>query len=93
MLSPEFWLVISLLWFVVAILTAKDARKRGMNQLFWLLVAIIFGIFGVVIYLLVRKPHPDRRTTSDSNRDEFTTKSWDEIDDEPASMSSTSEKE
>jgi len=49
------WIVI---WFVIAILIAiwvyKDAEKRGSSGALWLIIIIITGIIGIIIWLLVR---------------------------------------
>lgn len=48
------------LWFIVAIVFAvwmyRDAESRGMNGVLWLIVALIAGIIGLIIYLIVREP-------------------------------------
>lgn len=56
--------LIPLLWFIVAILLCiwvyRDAESRGMNGVLWLIVVLIAGIIGLIIYLIVRK---DKTTT------------------------------
>ena len=51
------WVVI---WFVIAILIAiwvyRDAEKRGSSGPLWLIIVIITGIIGIIIWLLVRPP-------------------------------------
>lgn len=46
-----FWFVI---WIIIAIWVYRDAESRGMNGALWLIVVIILGIVGLIIYLLVR---------------------------------------
>ncbi len=50
---------IYVVWLVVAILLCvwvyRDAQRRGMNGALWLIVVIITGIIGLIIYLIVRK--------------------------------------
>jgi len=50
--------------FVVSILIAiwvyRDAETRGMNGVLWLIVVLIAGIVGLIIYLVVRSDHPVR---------------------------------
>ena len=64
-LTQGEWLVlgsifclIPLIWFVIAILLCiwvyKDANSRGMNGALWLIIVILTGILGLIIYLLVR---------------------------------------
>jgi heme/copper-type cytochrome/quinol oxidase subunit 2 len=51
--------MIPIIWFVIAILLCiwvyKDAESRGMNGVLWLIVVLIAGIIGLIIYLVVRK--------------------------------------
>ena len=48
------------LWFTLALLVGRDSSIRGhRNGILWLLFVLVTGIFGTIIYLLVRKPHPD----------------------------------
>jgi thiol:disulfide interchange protein len=53
-------LLIAIAWFVVALLIAvwlyKDAEKRGQSGVLWLIIALIAGIFGLIVWLLVRPP-------------------------------------
>jgi hypothetical protein len=49
-----------LIWFVIAILICvwvyRDAESRGMSGVLWLIVVLILGIIGLIVYLIVRKP-------------------------------------
>jgi len=49
-----------IIWFVIAILIAlwvyKDAEKRGKSGVLWLLVVLVGGIIGIIIWLIVRPP-------------------------------------
>jgi hypothetical protein len=52
-------LIVSVIvWFVVALLIAiwvyKDAKKRDMNAAVWLLIVLVTGCIGCIIYLVVR---------------------------------------
>jgi len=53
------------LWFVIAILIAiwlyRDAERRGQSGVLWLIVAFIAGIFGLIIWLIVRPPLPKNK--------------------------------
>lgn len=52
-------LLIPLIWFIIAILLCiwvyRDAESRGMSGVLWLIVVLIAGIIGLIIYLIVRK--------------------------------------
>jgi hypothetical protein len=56
---------IPVVFFIVAILLCvwvyRDAESRGMNAALWLIIVLITGIIGLIIYLIVRK---DKTTTS-----------------------------
>jgi len=50
--------IFGIIWFVVWILVAiwvyKDAEKRGKNGVLWLIIVILLGLIGLIIYLVVR---------------------------------------
>jgi Na+/H+-dicarboxylate symporter len=52
-------IVIPLIWFIVWILVGiwvyRDAEARGMSGVLWLLIVILLGLLGIIIYLVVRK--------------------------------------
>jgi len=62
--SGTLCLGIGVAWFVVWILVAiwvyKDAESRGMGGVLWLLVVLLIGLIGLIIYLVVRGSHPVR---------------------------------
>jgi len=51
-------LVVSILFLVIGIALAiwvyKDAKKRDMNAAVWLLIVLLTGCCGCIIYLIVR---------------------------------------
>ena len=51
-------IILVVVWFVVALLIAiwvyKDAKKRDMNAAVWLLIVLVTGCIGCIIYLVVR---------------------------------------
>ncbi|MGQ9723367.1 MAG: hypothetical protein ACUVXA_18845 [Candidatus Jordarchaeum sp.] len=52
------WIII-LVWCVIGIIIAiwvyRDAQSRGMNGALWLIICILLGIIGLIIYLVVRE--------------------------------------
>jgi hypothetical protein len=69
--TPEVWfglgivalmIAIGVIWFVVAILIAvwvyRDAEKRGESGALWLIIVLITGIIGLIIWLIVRGDKP-----------------------------------
>jgi len=51
-LIPLLWLIISIL---LCVWVYRDAESRGMSGPLWLIIVILTGIIGLIIYLLVRK--------------------------------------
>ncbi len=52
-------IILIIIFWVVAIGLAvwvyKDAKKRDMNAVVWLLIVLISGCIGCIIYLMVRE--------------------------------------
>lgn len=50
---------VPIVFFIVGILLCiwvyKDAERRGMSGVLWLIVVLLTSIFGLIIYLVVRK--------------------------------------
>ncbi len=42
------------IWIVVAIWVYKDAQSHSANGVLWLIVVILLGLIGLIIYLVVR---------------------------------------
>jgi len=57
-----FGLAIMAVWFIVAILIAvwvyRDAEKRGESGVLWLIIVLITGIIGLIIWLIIRRDKP-----------------------------------
>ncbi len=49
------WLIIFIL---VAVWVYRDAESRGMSGALWLIVVILLGLIGLIVYLIVRSDHP-----------------------------------
>ena len=52
--------IIPIIWFIIGILIAiwvyKDAEKRGSSGILWLIIVLLTGIIGLIIWLVVRPP-------------------------------------
>ena len=52
-------LLIPVVWFIISILLMiwvyRDAESRGMSGVLWLIIMLVLGIIGLIIYLVVRK--------------------------------------
>ena len=50
--------IIPIIWFIIGILIAiwvyKDAEKRGSSGILWLIIVLITGIIGLIIWLVIR---------------------------------------
>jgi TctA family transporter len=50
---------LAIVWFVIAIVLGvwiyRDAESRGLDGTRWLIIVLISGIIGVIIYLVVRE--------------------------------------
>jgi hypothetical protein len=49
------WFII---WLLIAIWVYRDAESRGMSGVLWLLIVILLGLIGIIIYLVIRKDKP-----------------------------------
>jgi TctA family transporter len=47
-----------IVWILLAVWVYRDARKRGMEATLWLLVVLLTGFIGLIVYLIVRRDHP-----------------------------------
>jgi TctA family transporter len=56
------WGAFAIVWFIIAILIAvwvyRDAEKRGESGVLWLIVVLITGIIGLIIWLIIRRDKP-----------------------------------
>ena len=55
-----------ILWGAVLIWVYRDAGKRGMSGILWLLLVLIGNIIGLLIYAIVRSETPVRRPAEGS---------------------------
>jgi membrane protease YdiL (CAAX protease family) len=53
-----FFLII--IWFIIFLLISiwvyKDAERRGKSGALWLIIVILLGLIGIIIWLIVRPP-------------------------------------
>jgi len=47
-----------IIFLLIAIWVYRDAESRGMSGVLWLLVVLLTGIIGLIIYLVVRSDRP-----------------------------------
>jgi len=56
------WLGPVIIWLLFAIVIAvwvyKDAESRGESGVLWLIIALIAGIIGLIIWLIIRRDKP-----------------------------------
>lgn len=59
----EFLILIGIMWFIFALVVAKDAMKEGKNARSWFFIVLIFGIFGVAAYAISLSSDPSYQPT------------------------------
>jgi len=59
----SIYLIILIAWILVAIWVYKDAGKRGENQVLWLLVVLLAGLIGLIIWFVIRPPIGGKKPT------------------------------
>lgn len=60
------WVIIwFVIWIVIAIWVYKDAERRGKNGALWLIITILLGIIGIIIWLIVRPPIEEEEKKSE----------------------------
>lgn len=47
--------VVFLLWLMLCVWVYRDAQERGMDAAIWLLIVLLTGPVGLIVYLIVRK--------------------------------------
>ena len=57
--------VVWIIFIVIAIWVYRDAEKRGSNGVLWLIIVIITGIIGIIIWLVVRPPIGGKKPESE----------------------------
>lgn len=46
------------IFLLIAIWVYRDAESRGMSGALWLIIVILLGLIGLIVYLVVRGSHP-----------------------------------
>jgi RNA polymerase subunit RPABC4/transcription elongation factor Spt4 len=50
------YLILFFVWLILAIFVYKDAEKRDKSGVLWLIIVLLTGIIGLIIWLVVRPP-------------------------------------
>lgn len=53
-----FFIGLAVVWILLAVWVYRDAKKRGMEATLWLLLVLLTGLIGLIVYLIVRREHP-----------------------------------
>jgi uncharacterized membrane protein YhaH (DUF805 family) len=53
-----FIIALFVVWILLAVWVYRDAKKRGMEATLWLLLVLLTGFIGLIVYLIVRRDHP-----------------------------------
>ncbi len=48
------WVVMFVIWIAIGVWMYKDAEKRGKSGALWLIIGLILGIIGLIVWLIVR---------------------------------------
>jgi len=62
---PIVWFII---WLLVGIWVYKDAEKRGKSGVLWLIIVLLLGLLGIIIWLVVRPPIGGGKPAAASDR-------------------------
>lgn len=52
------WVVMLIIWIAIGVWMYKDAEKRGKSGALWLIIGLLLGIIGLIVWLIVRPPEP-----------------------------------
>jgi len=63
---PLFWIIFIILIVIISFIVQvaigvwvyRDAKKRRMEAAIWLLIVLITGLIGLIIYFIIRDPKP-----------------------------------
>lgn len=49
-------ILLFIVWLFICVWVYRDAEKRGKNGALWLIICLLFGIIGLIIWVIVRPP-------------------------------------
>jgi hypothetical protein len=52
------YIIMFVIWILIAVWVYRDAKERGMSGGVWVLVVLLLGIIGLIVYLVVRTDKP-----------------------------------
>jgi len=59
---PELMVVLALVvWIALLIWVYRDASRRGMNAVLWVIVVFFLHLLGFIVYLIARGMRPSPR--------------------------------
>ena len=61
-------ILVLIIGIVLAIWVYKDAQKRGSSGALWLIIVLLTGIIGLIIWLVVRPPIGGEKSAASSDR-------------------------
>ncbi len=69
----SLWIVLMILWLVIAIMIAvwiyRDATDRGQNGALWVIITLILGVVGLLIWL-IKRPKTKQREEEEQQEEE-----------------------
>lgn len=51
-----FYIIMIIVWIIIAIWVYRDAEKRDSSGALWLLIVLLTGIIGLIIWFVIRPP-------------------------------------
>lgn len=52
------YVIMFIIWILIAVWVYRDAKERGMSAGVWVLIVLLIGIIGLIVYLVVRTDKP-----------------------------------
>ncbi len=65
------WVASLIIWLVIAIWMYKDAKKRDENAALWLIVGLIAGLLGLIIWIVVRPSMDEVRRNKQQQQQQY----------------------
>ncbi len=65
-----FVLLMILIGISILVWVYKDAKKRDMEAGIWLIIVLMFHLLGIIIYLIVRSPLPEKTPVAAYNQNQ-----------------------
>lgn len=51
-------IIVILIGVLIGVWVYRDAKRRNMDAILWLIVVLVGNLVGFIVYLIIRKDHP-----------------------------------